>query len=317
MNIFGKNFPQAAAAGAAIIFGFSFLFTKDALEYLNIFQLMGLRFLTAAIILMLLKTTGTIKVRLSLTGIKALLPVAFLQPVLYFICETIGVDLTSASESGIIISLVPIAITVFAVILLKERLSLFQWVSVFVSVAGVILIIIPKSSADGGKNLVGVLFLLGAVLSGGLYNVFSRRVSSMYTPAEITFVMMWVGAVIFNFMGITDAIIHGSLKEYFTALANTHVLTDISYLGILSSIGAFFLLNYSLSKIEASKTAVFMNITPVVSVLAGIFLRGERFYMLQCIGAIIVLLGLWGVNGKGLKNADGRIHKTESAIESD
>jgi drug/metabolite transporter (DMT)-like permease len=298
MKVSGRSLPQAAATAAAVIFGFSFLFTKDALDYLNTFQLMGLRFFTAALVLSLLKITGIIKVNIRLSTIKALLVVAFFQPVLYFICETMGVDLTSASESGIIISLVPIAITVFAVILLKERLSLFQWVSVFVSVAGVILIIIPKSSADGGKNLVGVLFLLGAVLSAGLYNVYSRKVSSSYTPAEITFVMMWVGAIIFNFIGIIDAVMHGNLRGFISALANPHVLADISYLGILSSIGAFFLLNYSLSKIEASKTAVFMNITPVVSVLAGIFIRGERFYMLQCMGAAIVLLGLWGVNSR-------------------
>lgn len=305
MEALNKNLPRFAAATTAIIFGFSFIFTKNALDYLDTFQLIGLRFLMAAIILTLFRISGLLKINIHRSNIKVLLLVALFQPVLYFICETFGVDLTSASESGIVISLAPIAITIFAVIMLKERLVWFQWVSVFVSVIGVIIIIIPGSSAHSSKNLLGVVFLLGAVVSAGLYNVFSRRVSSTYTPVEITYIMMWVGAFSFNIIGIINAAAYGKLASYFKVLTNTSVLVDILYLGILSSVVAFFLLNYSLSKLEASVVAVFMNLTPIISVLAGVFIRGETFYLYQCIGGLIVLLGLWGVNLKQKTNSLG------------
>ena len=38
------------------------------------------------------------------------LVVALFQPILYFIFETVGVDLTSASESGIVIALIPVVV---------------------------------------------------------------------------------------------------------------------------------------------------------------------------------------------------------------
>jgi drug/metabolite transporter (DMT)-like permease len=291
-----NSFSRLAAVTAAVIFGFSFIFTKDALDYLQPFQLMGIRFLVAAVLMTFLKLIGVLKISLRFNKIKTLLLVAFLQPVVYFICETIGVDLTSASESGIIISLVPIAITLLAVILLKEKLNWFQWVSIITSVAGVILIIIPNSNNQSNKAFYGLFFLIGAVLSAGLYNVFSKKVSINYTPAETTFVMMWVGALTFNAVGITQAIANNRFWEFFTELMNIHVVQDIAYLGILSSVIAFFLLNYSLSKLDASKVGVFMNITPIVSVIAGVFLRGENFYLIQCLGAAIILTGLWGVN---------------------
>ena len=293
-----NNFSKLAASIAAIIFGFSFIFTKNALDYLDPFQLMGIRFLVAAILMTFLRLVGVLKINVRGVNLKALLFVAFLQPVVYFICETMGVDFTSASESGIIISLVPIAITLFAVIVLKERLKLIQWVSIFISVAGVILIIIPNNDNQGNKTLLGLLFLFGAVLSAGLYNVFSKKVSNNHTPGEITYVMMWIGALTFNSVGITQAIINNNFLKFLSGFGNVNVVIDVSYLGIFSSIMAFFLLNYSLSKMEASKVGVFMNITPIVSVIAGVFLRGEKFVFLQVVGSIIVLIGLWGVNRK-------------------
>lgn len=261
---------------------------------------MGLRFMTAALFFTILALTGAVRLKLSLSSIRALLPVSLLQPVLYFTFETIGIDLTSSSESSIIIALVPIAITVCAAFFLKERLLKSQWFSAFVSVLGVIIITAQKSNSEGGSRLSGVLLLLGAVLSAGLYNVLSKKVSADYTPSEITFVMMWVGAIIFNLVGIAESAVKNSLPEYFAAFADPKILVDLLYLGILSSIAAYFLLNYSLSKLEASKSAVFFNLTPIVSVAAGIFLRGEEFFFLQFVGAVIVLIGVWGVNRKGV-----------------
>lgn len=302
MNLLKKNLPQIAAAIAAVIFGFAFLFAKNALDYLEVFQLIGLRFLTAALLLTFLKIIGIIKVKINYSRIKTLLLIALFQPVLYFIFETKGVDLTTASLSGVIISLVPIVVTLFSAILLRESLRCLQWISVFISLAGAILIILPGSIRGGTENTIGVLFLFGAVLSAGFYNILSRKVSKSFTPFEITYVMMWAGAIIFNTIGIIEAKASNNLMNYFSDIANVHVLIDILYLGILASVLAFLLLNYSLSKMEASKSVMFMNLTPLVSVLAGVFLRGEKFYLLQCIGGIIIILGLFLINSKLTSN---------------
>lgn len=307
MEKLGSRLPYAAAVVTAVIFGFSFLFSKDALDHVGTFQLLGFRFAAAALFLTLLKVCGVIKIRLDLGKVRALLVIALFQPVLYFIFETVGVGLTSASESGIIISLVPISITIFAVLLLREHLSSFQWVSVAVSVAGVVLIVLAKGTGGSSGQLLGILALLGAVVAAGPYNVLSRKYSNSCTPIETTFVMMWAGAVFFNATGIASASFSGNLAEYFTKGWTISVVVDILYLGIVSSVGAFFLLNYSLSRMEASRSAVFMNLTPVVSVLAGIFLRGERFYLLQAAGAILILAGIWGINRKqAVKGIEGR-----------
>ena len=83
--------PHLAAAGAAVIFGFSFLFTKNALDSLETFELLGLRFFLAAFFMLFLRRLKLIQVELSWDKLGSLLVVAVFQPVLYFICETVGV----------------------------------------------------------------------------------------------------------------------------------------------------------------------------------------------------------------------------------
>lgn len=139
----GNRLPYIASAASAVIFGFSFLFTKAALDNLDMFQLLGSRFLVAAVLMSVLKTLKLIEIKITPAKVRSLLLVAIFQPVLYFIFETIGVDLTSASESGVLIALIPVAVAVFASPMLKERLSLLQWLSIFASVGGVILITLP------------------------------------------------------------------------------------------------------------------------------------------------------------------------------
>lgn len=290
-NSVGK-LPYLAAAASATIFGFSFLFTKNALDTLGMNQLVGLRFMTAALLMWLLKALKLIKVEINTRKIKPLALVALFQPILYFVFETTGVDLTSASEAGIIVSLIPVAVAFSAAVLLKEKLSKAQWIAVFASVFGVVLISLPGLRSGTGSHLTGVLALLGAVMAGGLYNIYSKKASGRATPIEVTYVMMWAGAIFFNVVGLITT---PNPVTYFGALANLNALLAVLYLGVLSSVIAFIALNYSLSKISASEAAIFMNLTPIVSVFAGITFRAERFSLIQFVGSVIILLGVWVV----------------------
>ena len=293
--------PHLAAAGAAVIFGFSFLVTKNALDSLETFELLGLRFFLAAFFMLFLRRLKLIQVELSWDKLGSLLVVAVFQPVLYFICETVGVNLTSASVAGVLIALIPVAVALLAAALLKERLSGEQWVFIATSVTGVVLLSRPQLQGGLG-GVKGILALLGAVVAAALYNIASRQASSKAAPVEVTYVMMWVGAVAFNAVVLMRAALTGRPLTYFLALGRWETASALLYLGLLSSVGAFFLLNYALAKLSASRVAVFTNLTPVFSILAGVLFRGERLLAGQLIGAAIVLVGVWGVSKRTQKS---------------
>lgn len=296
MNGYGTKLPYLAGCAYAMIFGLSFMFTKQALDDFPTLLLLAYRFSIASILLAILAFTGIIKLQFSGKPWKTLLLLALFQPVFYFICETLGIKLTSSSEAGIMIALIPVVVTLFAVIFIKERPTLPQYFSIAASVAGVIFIVIMSGSFRLGTHFAGMLALLGAVLSAGVFNILSRKLSQSFKPVEITFVMMCTGAFTFNGAFILQGISAGTLGKYVSAFRDPWAFVSVGYLGILSSVCAFFLVNYTLSKLSASRSTVFSNLTTVISIIAGVFVRHEPFYWYQLVGGIFIVAGVWGTN---------------------
>lgn len=288
--------PILAGIGMAVIWGFSFLFTKETLEHTFPFQLLGFRFGAAALLLTALKLAGVIQINLKAKPTSSLFLLSLFQPGLYFIGETWGVKWTSASEAGMVIALVPVSIATMAAIFLKEKLNSKQILSIAASVFGVLLIVSAQGKLLFGEHLWGILALLLAVLAAGMYSILARHSSKRFTPLEITFVMMWAGTVIFNLLGIGQNFFNGTLPAYLEPLKSTSVLWAILYLGVLSSVLAFFLSNYMAASLPVSQTAPILNLITVVSVFSGVVFRDEPFGWIQAMGITLIVLGVWGTN---------------------
>lgn len=278
------------------IFGLSFLFSKKALDIVEPFTLLSFRFLVAFIIMSILKLLGIIKINYIGKNIKNLIILGLTQPIIYFIFETYGIQFSSSSQAGLMIALIPIFVTVLSAYALKETPSKLQCGFIFLSVSGVIFIVVMAGSTSSGGSLLGIFLLLGAVLSAAMFNILSRKFSEKFSPMELTYAMMAMGAVFFNFISICNHIRDNTLFQYFSPLKNINFLVSLAYLGILSSIIAFFLINFTLSKIEASKSAIFANLSTIVSIIAGVVLLHESFKSYHLIGSILILLGVWGTN---------------------
>ena len=292
-----KILPYISGLLFSTIFGFSFMFTKEVLEIIGPFQLMGYRFLIAALLVNILWLFGVFKINVKLEKIKYLFIIALAQPILYFIFETTGMNYTTSSEAGLLISLIPVVVTILAIFFLNEVPGKKQTIYIILSVAGVIFITIMKSSTEISGNFLGMALIGGAVIMAGIYNIMSRKMSVDFKPEVITYFMMTIAAVVFNIILLSSKTT--TLSNYIVPLTNMKVLIPVIYLGVLSSVLAFFFVNYTLSKLPASQSAVFANFTTVVSILAGVFIRNEPFYWFQIVGAVMIIIGVWGTNYYG------------------
>ncbi|MFZ5354108.1 MAG: DMT family transporter [Bacillota bacterium] len=304
MNKYREYLPYLAGLAISLIFGLSFMFTKQALDAFPAIHLLSFRFLLAALVLTVLVKLKIIKVQLRGKPIKKLMLLTLFQPVLYFIFETLGVKLTSSSQAGMMIALIPVVVTLFALIFLNERPTKTQLAFIILSVSGVLFIFFMSGNLSFGGHFTGLLSLLGAVLAAGVYNILSRKLSKVYTPVEITFVMMWVGAIVFNIIALGQSVITGNLNTHFSGFAYLPALVSVLYLGTLSSILAFFMVNYMLSKLSAARAGVFSNLTTVISIIAGVFIRQESFYWYQLTGGIMILAGVIGTNYFGRQKTE-------------
>lgn len=278
------------------IFGLSFLFSKKALNIVEPFTLLSFRFLVAFLIMSILIFCGSIKIDFKGKNIKNLLILGLMQPIIYFIFETFGIQFSSSSQAGLMIALIPIFVTILSAYALRETPSALQCVSILLSVSGVVFIVLMNGAISPRGSLLGIFLLLGAVLSAAVFNILSRKFSKEFSPMELTYGMMAMGTIFFNFISIYNHIRSNTLTQYFSPLNNKNFLISLAYLGVLSSIIAFFLINFTLSKIEASKSAVFSNLSTIVSIIAGVVFLHESFKFYHLIGSIFILLGVWGTN---------------------
>ena len=288
------------------IFGFSFMFSRMALQAAPPSVLLMYRFVLAAAVLLLIAVIasrygertadsgGIHWLRFSLKG-KPLLPLVALgvvQPVIYFLCESYGIRMTNATFAGVIIALVPIAALAAGALALHEIPKRAQVFWSLVSIAGVVLMTLQQS-AEGAIRPLGALLLVGAVLSGVTYNVLSRKTSAQYSALERTVVMMLVAAAAFTAMALIEC-----RADWFVLLAPLHsarFVAALLYLSVLSSVVAFLLINYASSTLPVARTASFCNLTTAISMFAGVVFLGEPFGMVSLAAAVMIVLGVWQV----------------------
>ena len=66
--------------------------------------------------------------------------------------------------------------------------------------------------------------------------------------------------------------------------------------GKLSSVVAYFLLNFANAHLTVSEASLFSNVTTVVSVLAGVVLLKEPFGLWQIIGVVVICVCVYAAN---------------------
>ena len=175
--------------GAEVLFGFSFLFSKDTLNKVPALSLLSWRFILAFIVMTICCRTGLIKVNFRGKSLRPLFRLALFHPILYFIGETIGVKLTTASESGTIIAIIPIATLILSALILKEKPGKFQVAGIIITFIGGFVIVLLQG-VNLSLNIVGYIMLFIAVFAYSLFSIFYNRETS-YTNEEKTYVMLF------------------------------------------------------------------------------------------------------------------------------
>lgn len=251
----------------------------------------------AAVVIGVCTRVGLVEIDLRGKSLTPLLVVALFSPCIYFIGETIGISHTTASESGVFLACIPVASLGASVLLLKKKPSKRQVLGILITSLGVMFTVFAVGLSSS-FSLVGYMFLLVAVVSYALYSVFVDKANA-YTGVEITLIMLVVGAIVFGVLAVSDAVVHGTCEELISLpFRERSFAVAIVYQGVGCSILAFLLSNVAISKIGVNRTASFIGVATVVSILAGVILLGESFSIYQIVGVIMIIAGVYTANSK-------------------
>lgn len=281
------------------IFGFSFMFSRMALESATPFVMLMYRFCLAFLCLngvalwaKMKKKEGWLRFSIPWKKSAPLFLLGLVQPVLYFLAESYGIRMTNATVSGVIIALIPIAALAGGALFMQEKPSCMQVFYSLVCILGVIVMTLQQS-ASGNVHPLGILLLLGAVVTGAAYNMMSRSISRTFSALERTYVMMLMGAIVFGALAVFEC--RGDAALLLAPAQNGRFLLSMVYLSLFSSILAFLCLNYAATLLPVRKTTAFCNMTTVLSVFAGAVFLGDSVSPVSIAAAVVIIFGVFGV----------------------
>ena len=281
---------------AFVIFGFSFMFSSIALSITSTMVLLCFRFTVAVITLTMVVAVNSLVGRIrgkawfsfSLRGkpMGGLLLLGIVQPVLYLVFENSSIRYTSSAVTGTVLAVVPVICILADVFISRESVSKLQVVCAVACVAGVALV---ETGGETRISFLGFFCLLMTLVCDVGYYILSRRASRQFSPLEVTYVMFLMGMIVF----VPAALIQGrgQMAELFLpAIQSAPFWGSVVFLGAVSSVGAYGLLNYANATLTNSEASLIGNIATVVSVLAGVLLLRDPFSPLQAIGVVVILI---------------------------
>lgn len=271
---------QAAVAAlvvVAVVWGVSFAVVKDTVDEVAPAQLVALRFLVAAVVLLTLRPRVIAGLRRRDLWRGVLLGVLLASG---FLLCTIGMQTTSVVISAFVLGTTVAFAPLVGWVWLRRRLPPRTALAVGLAVAGLALI-----TVRGFALAPGVGFILTAAIVFAVHLVALERWSYPGGPYRLTVVQLaTAGVLAFAVQLVASA--GGGLGPMIGAAA----LPSVLGLGVVATAGAFLVLSWAQTRVDATTAAVLLTLEPVVGGVVGA-VRGEFLSLPVVVGAAAVLAG--------------------------
>jgi drug/metabolite transporter (DMT)-like permease len=289
-----KKKGLAAILLCVFAWGFSFVSTKIAVVVFPPMSLGMLRFAIALVFLFFIKLKLAPAEKLVLKDIPGLFFAGLFGVFMYFFCENNGVLLVSASEASIALSSIPallMLVEMIAAKIKKEPSSSrpLQWIGCFISIAGVWLVAGVSFRISG--SVTGYIFMTGSAVSWVFYSFLTRPLFKNHSGIYIVFWQSVAGFICFIPFSIAEFPQWGS--------ADAGVMAHLLFLAVICSAAGYWCYVTAMESLGVSVCGIFINLIPVVTVIAGFFVLGDRLTFLQWCGAALVIAGVYLAMLKG------------------
>jgi len=229
---------------------------------------------------------GFLKYNFTKSDIKYILLLAAFEPCLYFIFEAKALLYTSASQAGMITSLMPLITAMAAGYFLKEIISRQLIFGSLVAMIGAVWLSVQATTTVSAPNpMLGNFLELCAMACGAGYTIVARYLADKFSAIFITAIQAFIGAIFF-FPFFIFEYFTVDMKFTFDALA------WVTYLGVVVTLGGYGLYNFALTKIEASKAAMYVNLIPVFTLVLAFLILGEKLSVSELIACATILSGV-------------------------
>ena len=189
----------------------------------------------------------------------------------------------SATLSALIVGLQPILTNIFSGPILKERVTLVQWIGIGLGFIGTVLVI----GYDIGKTIpiLGVIASIVALLGATTATIWQKKFTSEITLSVNNFYQAIAATL---FLMIVSFVFEVSFINF-----DKRFILSMGWQIIMVSFGAYAILMYLIKTGTASKTSnLFFLIPPTTAIMAYLVLE-ENLYLIDIIGLFICTFGVY------------------------
>jgi len=176
-------------------------------------------------------------------------------------------------------------VLLLAAFLGQERITARKVVGMIIAATGVGVLQLEKKSGSGATLLGDACtFLCGISLA--IFTVRSKQLMKRFGSLMINSV-----AYIGGSLAIAPLTVWLSLR-YEAARASAAAWWSVAYMAVFSSVLAYFIYNYALTYMPASRASAVSYLQPLGATLLAVALLGEPVTTVLAIGGVLVLLGV-------------------------
>ncbi len=273
--------------GMCIIWGSTFVALKIGLRGTPPLFGVGLRQLLASFILLIVVYWRRFPIPLDRLAVKQYLTVGLLNFFLSYSLTYTGTQYIYSNISSLLWSSIPITTAIVAHFALpNERLRVMKALGILIGFSGVILIFLGYGFGKSENLIVGMLFVMGAVLVGTWPGVYLKRHSARANPIVLNAVAAGIGGM----AALLSSLVLESPSDMVWSPLNIGIILFLAVFGTALAWVSFF---YLLQHIEVVKLSFVGFIAPIIAMFMGIIVLGETLPPIVFLGAFLVLLGIF------------------------
>lgn len=260
------------AASMALV-GVYVALAKPLLAVLPLFALALLRFAIAALAMLPFTPHAPGEAPLSRQEHRLFFVQSFFGNFLFSICLLAGLQRTTATAAGVILSTLPAAVAVLSWLVLRERLGRRALAAIALAVGGIALLQFARGADAAGARatVLGNLLILAAVVCEATYVIVGKRLTATRTPLRISALLNLWGLGLMAPLGIWQL-----AAVDLAALSALHWALLVFY-ALSASWFAVWLWMTGLKHLPANQAGVFTVALPIAAAAIGVAFLGEAF----------------------------------------
>ena len=275
-----RRVSEAALIGICAVWGLTFVMVQDAIELLPTMAFLAYRFIPAALIVAVV-FWGPLR-RLPAGGWRAgLLMGAFLCA--GYIFQTLGLEETTASNTGFITGLFVVLTPVMGAIFLREGIGAAAWAAAGVSLVGLYLL----SGLGGDLHLRGDGLVLVAAFALSAHILATARAVRSYDVGALLAIQLAVCGVV----PLAIAAAGGQLE----APEGGTVWSALIVTSLVASALGFFVQTFAQQHAPPARTALILAAEPAFAGLFGWLLADDRLSATEWVGAGLIMAAIVAV----------------------